>query len=49
MDIHDVVALPKGRKAKTAARIAPHAGTLPDVRNVFSADRGDSAMSIACS
>jgi len=48
MDIHDVVALPKGRKAKTAARIAPHAGTLPDVRNV-SADRGDSAMSIACS
>ena len=22
MDIHDVVALPKGRKAKTAARIA---------------------------
>ena len=46
MDIHDVVALPKGRKAKTAARIAPRAGTLPEVRN-FSADRGGSVMSIA--
>jgi hypothetical protein len=45
MDIHDVVALPKGGKAKTAARIAPHAGTFPDVRN--SADRGGSAISIA--
>ena len=46
MDIHDVVALPKGRKAKTAARIAPQAGTLPDVRN-FSADRGGGAILIA--
>ena len=46
MDIYDAVALPKGRKAKTAARIAPHAGSFPDSRN-FSAARSGSAILIA--